>query len=199
MSSERLNWMVLGVAAACGLTSCASYIRSELAAYAEPSDGALAHVRLVGSRNVKVYPNSTCVSAEVPGSGYPAGPQMGGQRKRDLGMPKVGVPPNHFVEVAARADQPITVNFAFYIESSLPGAAGTGMPSSRRSSSCTAALSFVPQTGQNYEVEAGWDRRDCSAHVVQLSAADTYGSLRRLPVANQSAKLCRTPAEAERR
>ena len=76
------------VALTTGCSWVGDTIKSELSTYAEPKDGELSYLRLVGSRNVKVYPNSLCADLTVPGSGYPAGPQMGGQRKRDLGMPK---------------------------------------------------------------------------------------------------------------
>ena len=81
-------WFLVGALMLFSLGGCSTFggfIASELSRYAEPVDGPLAHLRLVGSRNVKLYPNSGCVSIAVPGSGYPAGPQMGGQRKRDLG------------------------------------------------------------------------------------------------------------------
>jgi hypothetical protein len=170
-----------------------STIKSELSAYAEPAEGELAHIRLIGSRNVKVYPGSTCVSYTVPGSGYPAGPQMGGQRKRDLGMPKAVPMPKHFVEIAARADQPMTAGFSWYTESISPGVAGTDMPSTRSSSGCYVAHSFVPQAGQNYEMSARWDRNGCSVEVVRL-LQDPAGLVRRLPVASLPAQSCPAPS-----
>lgn len=170
-------------------------VKSELSAYAEPIDGEVAHIRLIGSRNVKVYPNSTCVSYTVPGSGYPAGPQMGGQRKRDLGMPKPLPMPKHFVEIAARADQPITAAFSWHSESTLPGAAGTGMPITRRSASCYVAHSFVPKADQSYEVVASWNRVDCSLEVMQL-VSDAYGQVRRVSVPSQPAASCPASPEA---
>jgi len=71
-------------------------IKSEFSAYAEPISEDVARIRLIGSGNVKVYPNSTCARADVPGSGWPAGPQLGGQRKRDIGMPKLADTPKHY-------------------------------------------------------------------------------------------------------
>lgn len=81
------------------LSGCfvANTVKSEFSSYAEPTGESLAHIRLIGSRNVKVYPNSTCARLDVPGGGYPVGPQLGGQRKRDLGMPKLADTPKHFV------------------------------------------------------------------------------------------------------
>jgi hypothetical protein len=131
-------------------------VKSELSAYDEPQSGDLAHIRLIGSRNVKIYPNNTCTVALSPGSGYPAGPQMGGQRKRDLGMPKSADMPKHYVEIAARAGQPIAAGFAFHAETTQPGIAGTGMPNQRSSSDCYASASFIPQAGQNYEMATSW-------------------------------------------
>ena len=171
-----------------------STIKSELSAYAEPTDGALAHIRLIGSRNVKVYPNSTCAACTVSGSGYPAGPQMGGQRKRDLGMPKPGSMPKHFVEMAARADEPITASFSYYSELTIPGAAGTGAPSTRRSSFCYVARSFVPQSGRNYEMTANWLSAGlCSVQVFEI-VAEGAGYTRR-PVPSRIAEGCAAPNE----
>lgn len=163
-------------------------IKSELSSYAEPTAGDLAHIRLIGSRNVKVYPDSTCVSYEVPGSGYPAGPQMGGQRKRDLGMPKTAVMPKHYVEVAASAGQPISAAFSFYRESSMPGIPGTGAPGTRSSASCYAASSFLPHVGRNYEMVSVWTQGDCAVQVYEL--VQGANGLQRSPVVSQPAGSC---------
>ena len=165
-----------------------STIKSELSAYLEPTSGDLAHIRLIGSRNVKVYPDSTCVSYEVPGSGYPAGPQMGGQRKRDLGMPKAAVMPKHYVEIAASAGQPISAAFSFYRESSKPGIPGTGAPGTRSSASCYAASSFVPQAGRNYEMVSVWTQGDCAVQVYELVRG--ANGLQRSAVVSQPAGSC---------
>ena len=163
-------------------------VTSELPSYTEPTAGDLAHIRLIGSRNVKVYPDSTCVSYEVPGSGYPAGPQMGGQRKRDLGMPKTAVMPKHYVEVAASAGQPISAAFSFYRESSMPGIPGTGAPGTRSSASCYAASSFVPHVGRNYEMVSVWTQGDCAVQVYEL--VQGANGLQRSAVVSQPAGSC---------
>ena len=175
-----------------GCSFVSNTIKSELSAYSEPTDGELAHIRLIGSRNVKVYPNSPCASYTVPGSGYPAGPQMGGQRKRDLGMPKPPSMPKHFVEIAARAGQPIAAGFAFYTESYMPGIAGTGMQGTRSTASCYAAGTFVPQAGQNYEATAIWNRGGCAIQVMRL-VQDANGPVRRVPVSSLPAESCPAP------
>lgn len=187
---------LVGVAASLAVAGCSfvsEAIKSETSAYAEPTGIPSAHIRLIGSRNVKVYPNSECASYLVPGSGYPAGPQMGGQRKRDLGMPKPTSTPNHYVEIAARAGEPITAAFAFHAESYLPGAAGTGMPATRNSASCTAAASFVPQVDRHYEMTATWlSGSRCAVQVFEISQ-DASGVYRRTPVLNRSAEGCPVP------
>ncbi|WP_396616816.1 hypothetical protein ACHZ97_04365 [Lysobacter soli] len=113
---------------------------------------------------------------------------MGGQRKRDVGMPKAMPMPKHFVEIMARADQPISAGFSFYAESTMPGVPGTGMPSSTRTVSRYGARSFIPQAGQNYEVTAGWGN-DCAVQVVQL-VIDTNGVVQRVPMPSQLAGAC---------
>ena len=163
-------------------------VRSELSSYDEPKQEGVAHLRVSGSRNVKVYPNSTCVSSDVPGSGYPAGPQMGGQRKRDLGMPKTLDMPGHFVEMAVRPGQPITAGFSFYFESQRPAAGRPGTVE-RGSSSCYQARSFVPEPDQNYEMRAHWTNLGCSVEVAQLVVSDT-GPIERRAVASEPAGSC---------
>jgi hypothetical protein len=163
-------------------------VKSELSSYDEPKQDGVAHLRVAGSRNVKVYPNSTCVSSDVPGSGYPAGPQMGGQRKRDLGMPKTLDMPGHFVEMAVRPGQPITAGFSFYFESQRPAAGRPGTVE-RGSASCYQARSFVPEPDQNYEMRAYWTSVGCSVEVTQLVISDT-GSIERRAVASESAASC---------
>jgi len=163
-------------------------VRSELSSYDEPKQDGVAHLRVAGSRNVKVYPNSTCVSSDVPGSGYPAGPQMGGQRKRDLGMPKTPDMPRHFVEMAVRPGQPITAGFSFYFESQRPAAGRPGTVE-RGSASCYQARSFVPEPGQNYEMRAHWTSVGCSVEVTRLVISDS-GSIERRAVASESAASC---------
>ncbi len=168
-------------------------IKSELSAYAEPTGGELAHIRLIGSRNVKVYPNSACVSSAIPGSGYPAGPQMGGQRKRDLGMPKPAGLPKHYVEIAARAGQPITAGFSFYSESFAPGVAGTGAPGTRSTSSCYAARTFTPEAGENFEAVALGPRGGCAVAIVRLVRDTSGGPWQRIPVRSEAADSCQGP------
>jgi len=175
------------------LTGCfvKTTLKSELSSYAEPTTGDLAHIRLIGSRNVKVYPGSACVSYEVPGSGYPAGPQMGGQRKRDLGMPKDAGVSKHYVEIAANAGQPISAAFSFHRESSMPGIPGTGAPGTRSSASCYAAGSFVPQPGRNYEMVSHWVAGDCAVQVYEL--VEGTNGLHRLAVDSRPAGGCAAP------
>lgn len=163
-------------------------VKSELSSYDEPKQEDIAHLRVSGSRNVKVYPNSVCVSSDVPGSGYPAGPQMGGQRKRDRGMPKTPDVPKHFVEMAVRPGQPITVGFSFYFESQRPAA---GRPGSveRGSASCYQARSFVPEPGQNYEMRAHWTSLGCGVEVSQL-LTNGDGSVSRNAISSEPASSC---------
>lgn len=191
MSSRLLGVTVLICAGVTGCSFIGDTIKSELSSYAEPHDGERAHIRLIGSRNVKVYPDSTCVSHLVPGSGYPAGPQMGGQRKRDLGMPKSAEMPKHYVEIAASAGQPISAAFSFYRESSMPGTPGTGAPGTRNSASCYAAGSFVPQVGRNYEVVSHWVAGDCAVQVYEL--VQGAGGLQRARVESRAAQGCPVP------
>ena len=191
---RQMATAVFAIGASSLLSGCfvKSTIKSELSSYAEPTTGELAHIRLIGSRNVKVYPGSTCVSYEVPGSGYPAGPQMGGQRKRDLGMPKGVDAPKHYVEIAASAGQPISAAFSFYRESSMPAIPGTGAPGTRSSASCYAAGSFVPQVGRNYEMVSHWVAGDCAVQVYELvQGAD---GLQRSRVESSPAQGCPAPA-----
>ncbi len=168
-------------------------VKSELSSYNEPRQEDVAHLRVSGSRNVKVYPNSTCVSSDVPGSGYPAGPQMGGQRKRDLGMPKTADVPKHFVEMAVRPGQPITTGFSFYFESQRPAA---GRPGSveRGSASCYQARSFIPEPGQNYEMRAHWTSSGCGVEVSQL-LTNVDGSVNRRTISSEPAGSC--PAQTD--
>lgn len=163
-------------------------VKSELSSYDEPKQDGVAYLRVVGSRNVKVYPDSTCVSSGVPGSGYPAGPQMGGQRRRDLGMPKTTDVPKHFVEMAVRPGQPITAGFSFYFESQRPAA---GRPGSveRGSASCYQARSFVPEANQNYEMRAHWTSQGCGVEVSQV-LANADGSVTRRPIISEPASSC---------
>ncbi|WP_342316316.1 hypothetical protein [Lysobacter sp. FW306-1B-D06B] len=196
LTRSRISVVTLAIAVAGLMSGCfvKSTIKSELSAYAEPADGPLARIRLIGSRNVKVYPDSTCAAYTVPGSGYPAGPQMGGQRKRDLGMPKALPMPKHYVEIAARADRPITAGFSFYTGMTIPGVPGTGMPNTSRSANCYVAHSFVPQADQNYEVTSAWNGAGCSIQVMRLEGAGD--SVRRIPVPSA---LASCPASASTR
>lgn len=195
--TRRARWIPVGAFMLVSLVGCSTlggFLQSEFSRYAEPADGPRAYLRLMGSRNVKLYPNSNCVSVTVPGSGYPAGPQMGGQRKRDVGMPKAAEMPKHYVEVAARAEERITAAFSFYSESYTPGIPGTGAPGTRRSAGCFAAGSFVPVAGENYEVTSDWRRDGCSVKVARLVATPA-GNLRRVPVPSEVAQRC--PASGE--
>ncbi len=156
------------------LTGCASIgdqIKDEFSSYAEPKEGELAHIRLIGSRQVKVYPNSTCVNPGAPGSGYPNGWQMYGQRKRDLGMPKLPQTPRHYIEIAARAAQPITAAFSFQTSlfpQKTPWSSGGNVINVNL---CNIAYSFVPVAGAHYEVVARENRRVCSVDLTQLTPA----------------------------
>lgn len=129
------------------LTGCASIgdqIKDEFSSYAEPKEGELAHIRLIGSRQVKVYPNSTCVNPGAPGSGYPNGWQMYGQRKRDLGMPKLPQTPRHYIEIAARAAQPITAAFSFQTSLFPQKHRGAAAAMSSTSTSATLHIALCP-------------------------------------------------------
>ncbi|WP_394003252.1 hypothetical protein ACF3M1_01490 [Luteimonas sp. WGS1318] len=185
---------VVGMAIALSGCFVASTLKSELSRYAEPTGEDLAHIRLIGSVNVKVYPNSTCARLDVPGGGYPAGPQLGGQRTRDLGMPKMADTPRHFVEIAARPGEPIAARFAFYTEQIRPGIAGTGMPNTKETSFCNVTGSFVPEANANYEARASWDRDACVLIVHRLVEVD--GQLQRVPVARPAETTC-GPAATE--
>lgn len=185
----RFISMLALFALVCGCSWVGNIVESEFSAYAEPADGPVAHVRLIGSRNVKVYPDSTCVGVDVVGGGYPAGPQMGGQRKRDLGMPKLPGTPRHFVEIAARSDEPLTIAFSFYRASYSGGYAGASAPQ-QSSSHCYAAHSFVPETGGQYEAEARWAGGQCSIDIVRLAPDAASGIWQRIPVPSMPAPAC---------
>lgn len=187
---NRISQAFIGVGCCALLSGCfiKEVAKSELSSYNEPKQEDAAHLRVSGSRNIKVYPNSVCVSPDVPGSGYPAGPQMGGQRKRDLGMPKTPDTPKHFVEMAVRPGQPITAGFTFYLESQRPAA---GRPGSveRASASCYLARSFVPDSDQNYEMRAKWNSQGCSVELSQLLTQGD-GSVSRRAVSSEPAGSC---------
>ena len=155
MSLKTVLTLALATSAA-GCSALSNQVKSELSAYAEPSSGELAHIRLVGSRDVKVYPAATCPNVNVLGGGYPAGPQIGGQRKRDLGMPKTGGEPKHYVEIAARAGEPIAAAFA------LARYAGP------RLLNCYVTNTFIPQAGRNYEIEARFIGSQCVAVLYEV-------------------------------
>lgn len=173
----------------CGCSWVGNIVKSEFSGYAEPTDGPLSHVRLIGSRDVKVYPASTCVGVGVVGGGYPAGPQLGGQRKRDLGMPKLTGTPRHFVEIAARPGEPLTMAFSFY-RPSTPG---------KISSHCDVARSFVPEVDGQYEAVARWVGRRCSIDIVQLADDGADGSWKTAAVPSSPAPACSSavPARAK--
>lgn len=193
MKISKTRFLACVVLGSVGLCGCgiSGFVKSELSAYEEPAEGELAHIRLIGSRNVKVYPDSTCVQPLLPGSGYPAGPQMGGQRKRDIGMPKADPMPDHYIEIAARAGRPITATFSFHGEMSMPGMVGTGAPGSRATSGCRAAASFIPEAGAHYELATKWSfGQDCKLELRQI-VTDGEGRTRRVPVAAQPASSCK--------
>lgn len=193
--SGRILSVLLGVLM---LSGCfvAKTVKSELSSYAEPTGENLAHIRLIGSRNVKVYPNSTCARLDARGGGYPAGPQWGGQRKRDLGMPKLPDTPKHYVEIAARAGQPIAATFSFYAESHRPPIAGvSGMPGTRASSGCTVTGSFIPEVNGNYEASAFWAGRGCVIYVNRLVEVD--GLVQRVPAALPEETTCSASLPSE--
>lgn len=165
--------------------------RSELSAYAEPTSADVAHIRLIGSRNVKVYPDSTCASHSVPGSGYPAGPQMGGQRRRDLGMPKLASTPAHYVEMAAKPIEPITVSFAVQSQRVIaPANPATGAPMLRQTSGCQGMRSFVPQAKGQYEVVLEGSSRNCWVTVYKLVEDDSHRGWTRETVESLPAAQC---------
>ena len=189
-SSRFILQAIVGLVCCTVVSGCfiKEIVRSELSSYDEPKQEDVAHLRVSGSRNVKVYPNSVCVSPDVPGSGYPAGPQMGGQRKRDLRMPKTPDTPKHFVEMAVRPGQSITAGFTFYFESQRPAA---GRPGSveRASAGCYQARSFVPEPSQNYEMRANWTSYGCNVEVTQLFTQSDGSGVRR-SVPSEAAGSC---------
>lgn len=157
-----LTNLALALLIAAGATGCMSgIVKNTFVSYAEPTSGDLAHVRLIGSRDVKVFPASDCPSSDVPGFGYPAGPQLGGQRKRDLGMPKTGQEPGHYVEIAARGDEPITATF------------NLGRTEGRFVYTCRVAHTFVPKAGHNYEMDADWIGSTCIGAVYEILPSAT--------------------------
>lgn len=190
VSGRFILQVVVGIGCCTLASGCfiKEIVKSELSSYDEPKQEGVAHLRVSGSRNVKVYPNSVCVSPDVPGSGYPAGPQMGGQRKRDLRMPKTPDTPKHFVEMAVRPGQPITAGFTFYFESQRPAA---GRPGSveRGSASCYQARSFIPDFGRNYEMRAHWTSSGCGVEVSQL-LTNVDGSVSRRTISSEPAGSC---------
>lgn len=193
---SRLRLLILALSTCAALSGCgfvSGVVKSELSRYDEPQEGERAHIRLIGSRNVKVYPNSTCDSTQTPGGGYPAGPQMGGQRKRDLGMPRAADLPSHYVEIAARAGQPITVAFSFYAEAAASPLIGS-MPNTNRSAHCYVTQTLVPLAGANYDARAQWSREGC---VIQFSQweQDAAGQMRRVPIAGM-ASVCPSASSA---
>lgn len=198
----KMVMRVLAVAAIALVLGCAwvgNTVRSELSAYAEPAGEELAHIRLIGSRNVKVYPNSTCASLSVPGGGYPAGPQMGGQRTRDLGMPKLPVTPRHYVEIAARANEPITMAFSFQSTRviSPPNPATRSMGRSQ-SSSCYVTRSFVPDVGEYYEAVATDEWSSCGVGIFRLIHDEEADTWRRFPVPSVPGTACGRAAHSGR-
>jgi hypothetical protein len=171
--------------------------RSELSTYLEPVDGPTARVRLIGSRP-KVYPNSDCVSVQVPGSGYPGGWRPWGLEPRSLEMPRFADTPQDAIEVIVRADVPATISFQYASSATTPGAAGTGMPSTTRSAHCTVARAFVPAAGVDYEVRATWiGNRECIVEVTELLATRPHGHVLRIPNVSMPAFGCAGESRAQ--
>lgn len=183
----RVGAALFTVFAVAGCSMVNGIVQSELSSYAEPVDGAIAHLRLIGSRNVKVYPASTCLGTGVVGSGYPAGPQWGGQRRRDLGMPKLVGTPRHFVEIAARSGEPIAMAFEFYRDST----------PQHLSSHCYAAGSFVPEAGGQYDVVARWVGGQCSIDVGKLVRTGANVPWQRVRVPSEPASNCSRAAAVD--
>ena len=57
---RKMTVAIFAIGASSLLSGCfvKSTLKSELSSYAEPTTGDLAHIRLIGSRNVKVYPGT---------------------------------------------------------------------------------------------------------------------------------------------
>ena len=164
--------------------------QSELSTYEEPSDGATARVRLIGSRP-KVYPNSDCVSVNVANSGYPQGLKLWGPAPRTLGMPQSPDTPRNVIEVVARANVPMTISFQYARSSYTPGPAGTGAPGTNRSAHCTIARTFVPEAGADYEVRGLWfGNSACAVEVTELVTTYPHDRVLQLPTDSAPAFGC---------
>jgi hypothetical protein len=161
----------------------------------EPTQGATARVRLIGERP-KVYPNSGCVSTNVPDSGYPGGWKLWGLAA-SIGMPRFSDTPKDAIEVVVRAGEPATIRFQPAQSSYVPGPAGTGAPGSRRSAHCTVARTFVPEPGADYEVRGIWSGTfNCAVEVTELVATEPHGHALRMPAESKPAFGC--PGDSRR-
>lgn len=161
----------------------------------EPDSGARARVRVsvpdVSYRGVRAYPNSTCVSKNVPGNGMVTSVQMvlGFEKNlngKQLGIPESpSVPMGHMVsaEVYARAGKPIA--FSFLKPSSQ---SGTGSYVRVLADGCALGMSFIPEADKDYVLVFGEaDRCD----VIATELMTKGGRVIESPVAFQQADTCR--------
>lgn len=186
------------------VTSCQSvkqviYNDPTHTAYAEPTEGPRARVRLRGpAMNPLVYPGTACDRGIFPGAGKPGGPRLGGGfSARDLGMPKTdhGSKP---LEIYVRANEPVTMQFsaggsgAYFCP---PAPQGYRMICPRPKTvvpPCTRMHSFVPEVGKDYEMVFTYvNDRVCDVEVFAI--ASDPGGHRQQRVPSQAAEKCTTP------
>ena len=177
-----MNRYFLMAAVCAGLGACSS-VGTQFSKMDEPAAGERARVRVAANMLVKGVPESACVDWRKPGAGTIFGGIVGssGYRGRSIGMPDPNqLTGRHSGEFYAAGGKPLTVSLI-------------NTPESRMR--CTISITFVPQTGRDYEITMGTaiqrqgfgkpDKSACSASVADITGGQSK------PVPTQLAPRCR--------
>ncbi len=173
-------FLIAGLALAVSACGNIANMRAYSKAYAEPSSGDTARLRVITIGMARGVPGRDCIDWRVPGAGIMAVAQSGfaGQNNgRSLGMPpsgrEVGGQGLARSELKVPAGKPFAMNFQ-----------SSGYVSGGYSYSCQQTFRFTPQAGQDYELIL----LDSGMCVTSLQRLNPEGKAEKEPV--EKAGLC---------
>jgi len=177
--TQLVTLTCIGMLAGCGNIAT---VKSFSTSYQEASSGEIAQLRVISNGMVRAVPGRECVNWRSEGAGVMIVPKKGfaDLNDHDLHMPESDLMLSHTgvgvarSELRVAANVPITLDFL-----------GSGWFSASGATRyfCKKSLSFVPQSGENYEavfLESG----ACSISVRQLSSDKNKAASQIVPIKN---------------